>query len=272
VSIGFLGEGVGLVSESVMPKEPDDEMQPVIVPLEHRPHLPSWIADSCDDAAKDSPVASDLDVLDRSSLRPRRFELADITQGEDAARIGELVGNCVRAYKEGNRQMLNRAFKELSRRATRLLLSQAWGLPQDEREAQAQQILLELFEAIKKDKAGFAQSHFAAFAKRKAISLYRKRCARFEGANNRIEPSKDNTDPLVHIPTRIPGVEVRALLECAEDRLPDKLREVFIQYHHFEMTLEEVANQHGVTVRTIYNWLKKAEAAIGYAGETHARR
>jgi DNA-directed RNA polymerase specialized sigma24 family protein len=79
------------------------------------------------------------------------------------------------------------------------------------------------------------------------------------------------SDPLLDIPMRGSSTEALALLECAEDRLPDELRRVFIQYHRLGMTHEEIAQQHGVSARSIYSRIKKAEAAIGYSGETHGR-
>jgi RNA polymerase sigma factor (sigma-70 family) len=192
--------------------------------------------------------------------------LRQVIEGGRAASAEALVHLCRGAHEAGDRQTLNLAFEALGKRATPLLLSQAWGLSADERREQVQEILLEIFEAIRKNKADFAESNFAAFARRKAISLYRSRRARYEGANKRIEPTEE-VDPLDNIPARIPSADARALLAISLDKLPPKHREVFIQYHQFEMTQEEIAAHHRVTVRTVYSWLKSAEAAVGLSGD-----
>lgn len=56
------------------------------------------------------------------------------------------------------------------------------------------------------------------------------------------------------------------MLSQALDRLPAKQRAVFIQYHQFSMLQEEIAAHHGVDVRTVRSWLKKAGAALGLTG------
>lgn len=200
----------------------------------------------------------------------RRLALRQVIEGGRAASAEALIHLCRRAFEAGDRQMLNLAFEALGKRATPLLLSQAWGLSNDERGEQVQEILLETFEAIRKDKTDFAESNFAAFTKRKAISLYRSRQARFEGANKRIEQT-EAVDPLDNIPARIPSAEARALLASSLDKLSPKHRAVFIQYHHFEITQEEIAAHHRVTVRTVYSWLKTAEAAVGLSGDENDR-
>ena len=56
------------------------------------------------------------------------------------------------------------------------------------------------------------------------------------------------------------------MLSQALDKLPVKQRAAFIQYHRFEMLQEEIAAHHGVDVRTVRSWLKKAGAALGLTG------
>ena len=130
-----------------------------------------------------------------------------------------------------------------------------------------------VFSAIQAGKADFAEFAFAAFCKRKAISLYRKKKARFEGAQKRAEFAKDpededgGVDPLDTIETDEPTPEVRALAAVALGKLPEPLRSVFIQYHQFNFNQEKLAEKHGVDVRTIRNWLKKASTMLGAAGE-----
>jgi len=240
------------VSESAVPDEPEDE-PPV--------------------ASSTGVAALDTELETWSGFdRPRRcVELRAIIREEQTASPEVLMRECRRAHEESNRPLFNLAFEALSKIVTPLLLSQPRGLPQDEREEQAQQILIDLLLAIRKGKAEFAERRFAAFSKRRAISLYRARRARFEGSNQRLEPSISEPDPLEDMPARIPSVEARALLACAQDRLPQKQQDAFIQYHHFGMTQEEIAAHHEVSVRTVHTWLKKAEAAVGYTGEEHAR-
>ena len=171
------------------------------------------------------------------------------------------------AFAAGDRKLMNLAFEALAKAATPLLLYQAKGKrrSREDRDDQVQQILLEIFEAMRAGKADFLESNFKAFTLRRSISHYRKRKARFEGANLRIEPT-DEFDPIDDIPARLPSQEARALLHSALDKLPDKQRAVFIQYHLVKMTQAEIAQHHGATVRSVYNWLKAAEAAIGLSG------
>ena len=171
------------------------------------------------------------------------------------------------AFATGDRKLTNLAFEALTKEATPLLLYQAKGkgMSREDREEQVQQILLEIFDAIQAGKADFLESNFKAFTRRRSISHYRHRKARFEGANQRIEPT-DKFDPIDNVPARLPSQEARALLHRALDKLSEKYRAVFIQFHLFRMTQEEIAQHHGVTVRSVYSWLKAAEAAIGLSG------
>ena len=125
----------------------------------------------------------------------RRTALRQVIEGGRAATAEALVRLCCLAHDQGDRQTLNLAFEALSKAVTPLLLSQAWGMAADERREQVQEILLETFAAIQSGKAGFAANRFAAFARRRSISLYRARCARFEGINEREEPTSED-DPL----------------------------------------------------------------------------
>ena len=174
---------------------------------------------------------------------------------------------CRQAFAADDRRLLNLAFEALSKTATPLLLYQAKGkgMSREDREEQVQEILLEIFNAIRVGKADFLESNFKAFTLRKSISHYRRRRARFEGANQRIEPT-DEFDPIDNLPARLPSQELRALLNLALEKLSEKHQAVFIQYHLYKMTQVEIAQHHGVTVRTVYTRLKAAEAAIGLSG------
>lgn len=192
--------------------------------------------------------------------------LREVIAGKRQTTAEVLITMCQRAHQEGDRATLNLAFEALSKIAAPLLLSQAWSLSAEDRRDQVQHILMEVFAAIQAGKGGFAQRHFAAFAKRRSISLYRKRRSQFEGVNKRIEPS-ENDDPIDGLPARLPSAEVRALLAIAIDKLPPKHRAAFIQYHRFEMTHEEIAAHHGVDESTVRYWLKKAAVATGLTGD-----
>lgn len=259
------------MSESVTPGESDEETNQSTAPIEPDPSLADPTAQALSDAEGASHPDSELDAWRLMDSGQRCTVLDAIIRGKRAVRPEVLVYECIRAHKERSRHMLNLAFEALSKRAGPLLLRQARGLPHHERQSQAQQVLLDLFEAIINGRASFAQNRFAAFAKRRAISLYRKRCARLEGAYDCILPVEEDSELLLDLSRRRPSTEALALLECAEDRLPEKQRHVFIQYHHLQMTQQEIATQYGVSVRTVYNWIKEAEAAIGYSGETHDR-
>ena len=202
----------------------------------------------------------------------RRWYAMDETKQQESLRAGmqgchvfsieTLVHLSRRAYTNGDREFLNLAFETFSIRATPLLLSQAWGLPHDERQGQAQEVMLYVFNAIRTGKADFVEINFAAFASRKAVSLYRKRKIRFENITQRIEAT-DEYDPVDKLPAPTSSAEEQVLLDCLLDKLPAKHRDVVIQYYRLEMTQEEIASHHEVTVRTVHNWLRAAEAELG---------
>jgi RNA polymerase sigma factor (sigma-70 family) len=154
--------------------------------------------------------------------------------------------------------------------ATPLLASQAWDLGGDEIKDQVQQILLELFQEIRAGKAGMAASVFAGWAKRRSVSLYRKRTARFEGSYERVEPTAEK-DPFDTIGDRIPSAEALVLLNSAIAKIPPKHAAAFIRVHIFGMTQKEVAKQMNVSVRTLGEWLKKSAEVLGYDGENYER-
>ncbi len=201
--------------------------------------------------------------LDIETCRQR---LQEVIRAARPATAELLVHLCRRAHGETDRRTLNLAFEALSKVATPLLMSRAWGMTAEERREQVQQILLDVFVAIQNDTANYAEAYFAAFAKRKAISLYRARQARFEGAFERIEPTEE-FDPLDDLPARIPSAEARALLAKAVDNLEPKHRTAFAQYHYLEMTQREIAAYHNVEERTVRHWLKKASTAVGLTGD-----
>jgi RNA polymerase sigma factor (sigma-70 family) len=199
----------------------------------------------------------------------RRTALQEVIGRLRPATAEALVRLCCLAHQEDDRRTLNLAFEALSKVVTPLLISQARGMSVEDRREQAQEVLLRTFSAIQAGKADFPATYFSAFAKRHAISLYRRRRNLFEANNRREEPNELGGDPLDSVPARIPSAEARALLARGIDRLPPKQRAVFIEYHLFLMTQEEIAARHGVTVRTIFSWLKKAETAVGITGDEH---
>lgn len=215
---------------------------------------------------RQAEIASEFEAWSRLNATDRRLALRQVIARSRPASAEALVRLCSFAHAEGDRPMLSLAFEALSKVVTPLLLSQAWGMSAEERRDQVQQILLQLLVTIQSSKAGLAASCFAAFAKRRAISLYRAHRARFEGANEREEPAGED-DPLDNVPGRIPSAEHRALLALALGKLLPKHRAAFIQYHRFEMTQEEIAAHHGVDARTVRNWLKKAGRAVGLTGD-----
>lgn len=84
------------------------------------------------------------------------------------------------AYESKSRKFFNLAFEAFSRRATPLLLSQAWGTAANERHDQVQEVLLHTFTAIQTGTTDYAETNFASFAERKSISLHRARASRHQ--------------------------------------------------------------------------------------------
>lgn len=215
-------------------------------------------------------LANERSWWSRLDENERCGALREAIGGRRSFEIETLVHIVRLAFTAGNRKLLNLAFEALIKVASPLLFSQAWGLDRDQRKSQVQEILMHTFEKIRAGKAAFAETNFASFALRKSISLYRSRQARFEGANERIEPS-DTFDPLDLLPDRLPSAEDRALVRRALDRLSSKHRGAFIQYHLLGLTQDEIAAQHEVDASTIRYWLRRAKDALGLSGDEHDR-
>lgn len=196
-------------------------------------------------------------------------ELKNIIAGNLQVSTEALVRICRRIHEEGDRRKLNLAFEAVSFTATPALLrrlARDHTMTPEDREDGAQQILLELFKAISSGKSSLAETFFAAFAKRRAVDLFRRRQSKIEGKLHKAE-STDDLDPLDTVPARQPSAEARALAAVAIDKLPTKLRVPFVQRHRLDMKQEEIAHQHGVDVRTVRTWLKTAEEMLGMHGE-----
>ncbi len=224
-----------------------------------------------DDAAKHlAGVEAETAQFTAMDWPTLRTSLREVVAGTRTASTEALIRICRRAHEAGDRAKVNLAFEAASKTATQLILSQAFGLAEDERREQAQEILLQLFVAICAGKSELAEKFFAAFVKRRSIDLFRRRESRLEGRLERAEPTGE-TDPIDALPDRTARVEARALLWAAVGKLPPKLRTAFIQYHRFGMTQQEIAEQSKVDVRTVHQWLKEARAALGHEGDEDDR-
>jgi RNA polymerase sigma factor (sigma-70 family) len=256
-----------MAEESHELREGDDVVEPDMDIKVAEPRRGQAAAAAAKHLAEVAAETSKLAAMDWPTLRAF---LRAIVAGTHTASTEALVRICRQAYEVGDRAKVNLSFEALSKTAAPLLLSQAFGQAEDERREQVQEILLQLFAAIRAGKSELAERFFADYAKRRSISLFRKRDALFEGKLERSEPVGD-IDPIDTVPEQVASLEARVLLSVAVDKLPPKLRTAFIQYHHFGMTQEEVAEQNQVDVRTVHDWLKKARAALGLNGDENDR-
>ena len=192
----------------------------------------------------------------------QRVALREVIKGVRSPMPETLVRLCCQSKDNCDRAMLTLAFEALTKRATRLLLSQAWGVSKDERLDHVQDVLIKVFVAIQSGKADFACRCFAAFTRRRAIELYRARKSTWEESNQR-EELGETDDPLEHLPSRASGPEFRALISIALEKLPPKHAEAFVQYHHYGLTQAEIATHHSVSDRTVRIWLDKDDLPIG---------
>jgi RNA polymerase sigma factor (sigma-70 family) len=211
-------------------------------------------------------VASETESLSVQSPAELRSVLLEVVAGSRRVLQETLVRLSVAAHDAGDRTLLSLTFAALTTAATPLLASQAWDLDGENIEDQVQNILLELFVEIREGKAEMAGRVFSAWAKRRSVSLYRKRSARFEGSSDRVEPTAEG-DPLDGIAEQIPSQEARVLLDRGIGKLPEKQAAAFIRVHILGMTQEEVAKEMNVNVRTLHDWLKKASKALGHNGD-----
>jgi len=213
--------------------------------------------------AKVASETAELNGLDPAALNSA---LREVIAGLRQVSTETLIRVCAGAHRAGNRRLVNLSFEAVTKTATPLLLSQAFGQAEDERKDQVQEILLQLFAAIRAGKSQLPERLFAKFAKRRSIDLFRRRDARFEAKSERSEPVAE-ADPVDDLPDRTPSLEDRVLLSIAVEKLPPKLRTAFIQKHRFGMTKEQIAEQNDVDVRTVYSWLKETAIALGMKGE-----
>lgn len=195
-----------------------------------------------------------------------RQQLHAVIRGSQDAPKPEVLIRIAQAKVAVDEPLMVLAFEALAKANTELLLYQAWFLTLEERQQQAQEVWTRLFKAIRNGKARFAADNFAAWAKARAIDLYRTRMRTIEHSQLRAEPSEEH-DPLDEIAAMGPRHEYQAILAHDLRKLPDKQREAFLQYHCLDMTQEEVAKHHDVTVRTVYTWLKRAETLLGMQGD-----
>ena len=211
--------------------------------------------------------AAELGGLDPEALGGT---LRAVIAGSRRMSTEALVRISAAAHRAGNPRLLNLAFEAAAKTATPLLFSQAFGQADDERREQVQEVLLQLFTAIRAGKSQLAETFFAKFAKRRSIDLFRKRDSKIEAKLERSEPAGE-ADPVDELPEQGSSLEARILLSVAVDRLPTKFRTAFIQKYHFGMTQEEIAEQNDVDVRTVHEWLKAARTALGLEGDENDR-
>jgi DNA-directed RNA polymerase specialized sigma24 family protein len=182
-----------------------------------------------------------------------------------------LVHICVQAFARNQERLVNLAFHALTVSATRRVLYPAKGVRDADKVDHAQAFFTHLFALITKGKAQFAEVCFAALCKRFAISQLRKRKARFEGKLQQEfvgeEDEGEAVDPLDAPPASGLSPEMQVLANLTLEALPEPIRSVFIQHHQFDFTQEELAARHGVSARTIRNWLSKAATILGMKGE-----
>lgn len=262
--------GMGMNDDSIDSCESKEGPTPEAIADDARDELQEDLLDQHTVGHRRQDVFKEIQRCDALETSCLRTELREVIEQRRHALPEVLVHLCCDAYKAGDRAMLNLAFEALAKSTTRLLLSQACGATLEDRHEQAQEVLLKIFEAIQNDKADYAATNFNAYANCRAIEHYRARTRTMEGANTRIEPTED-IDPVDNLPSRSPRHDLQALLAHALDKLPHNHRAVFIQYHRFGMTQEEIAAHHHVTVRTVFSWLKKAEAAVGLSGDENER-
>lgn len=213
-------------------------------------------------------VESEATLLTTIAPDARRTRLHEIIAGATPYSAEALVRLCRFAHERRDRRLMNLAAAALVKVATPLLLSQARALGPEDREDQVQSIFTQLIGDIRTGRSAHAERFFAAYTKRRSISLYRKRRATMEGTHQRLEPA-ENVDPLDHVASPVPSHEARVWVAEAIKKLPSKLKAPFIQYHRLGLTQEEIAAHHRVDVRTVRNWLKEAAIAVGLKGDDH---
>jgi RNA polymerase sigma factor (sigma-70 family) len=197
-------------------------------------------------------------------------ELRRAATGARSWSIEVLMHTVRRAYASGDRRAYVQTFNAFATRATPLLMRQARKHNAGEEEDHAQDVLLQTAKEVQAGKAEYAETNFADYAMRKAISARRRTDATLEGKLKRAEPitptndeGGDALDPLDEIADRLPSPEARALLSHAVGKLEGELRDVFIQYHVHGLTYREIAEHYDVDETTVSNWVKRANRLVG---------
>jgi DNA-directed RNA polymerase specialized sigma24 family protein len=176
------------------------------------------------------------------------------------------------AIAKTDRALLNLAYEALTRLVTPLLLSHARILPIEERREHPQEVLTRVYAAAKQGGAAidYAEVNFNDYLKRRSIERLRERNNDFEVVNSRLDPTYESALLENTVSTREPSPECCGLIQMAIVKLPQKLKEVFLQFHYLKLTHAEIARQHGgVTTRTVHNWLAEAKAILGMSGGEH---
>ena len=210
--------------------------------------------------------------LQRWHALPRTDKIAAL---RSAIRLGSgfecesLVHACRFSTTQGDRELFNLAFEALEKAATPKLMKQLGGESRQDRNDRVQAVMIKVFEAIREGKADFAESNFHAFTKRKSIDVYRKRNRQLEGQHLQLDRTEES-DPIEGIPKRQLDPEQWALVSDQLQRLSGRMRAAFVQWHYWGFTQDEIAQHHGVSARTIRNWLTTADKILNGTGTNHA--
>ncbi|MGE0278633.1 MAG: RNA polymerase sigma factor [Nitrospiraceae bacterium] len=202
-------------------------------------------------------------VLDTTA---RHAALREVIARKRQATPEVMVRLCCHTRGADDRPTFSLAFEALATITMRQLITQSKRATREAREEHARDVLLKTLAAIRGGKADYATRYFFGFTRRRSIELHRSQALRFENMHTRDEPTETN-EPLDAVPDRAPSAEVVVLASLALDKLPAKQRAAIIQYYRLEMSQEEIAANHGVSVRTVFSWLAKAKRPLGLAGD-----
>lgn len=212
---------------------------------------------------KPSAIENELRHWETLSRPEQQDCLRSVVETGSGFSYETLVRICSDALRASDVRLLNLAFEALAKKATPLLLRLAPSQSSEQdREDHAQEILTQVFEDILSGNTGFSARNFVVFARRRSIDLYRRRKRRLEAHLVRIEPTEDDLDPLDQLIAPSLDPQNEAALRETLGKLPERLRQPFIQHECLGMTQREIAEHHGVTDRTVRNWLAEASRKL----------
>jgi RNA polymerase sigma factor (sigma-70 family) len=228
-------------------------------------------------------VTSQIDALEALSRDERLVRLKQAAR-ESGARAETLLYFVKAGHDTGDADIYWAAFEALVKAATPMIagrMRRLYGISDDDLLDHQQLIFESVLKSVERQDPGleYGIRRFASYLVRRSTDAMRTRhhpWARslelalenvdqhYDSEGNRIEPDSDPPD--VEFESEARAVLAREELEAVQSRLahlPQKAREAFLLSRVLQRTQIQIAQQLGVSDRTVREWIGKVAKALG---------